>query len=167
MNLPGNVTAAVKPIAKGQNEIEIEFTATEKAPLGEFTANLIATHKKDKSTITQPVPGIGLKLDEPFRLTLQAGDGKLAKGSELKLKAVAERNPAFGAPITVTLENLPKGVTAEAATIAADQNEAEITLKAAADAEAGSTDKLSAKGEGQIGEVKFAGASTGVALTVE
>ncbi|HUG91109.1 MAG TPA: PPC domain-containing protein, partial [Planctomycetaceae bacterium] len=167
LNLPGNVTAALKPVPKGQNEVEIEFTATDKAPLGEFTANFVATHKKGDATVTQPVPGVGLKLDEPFRLTLEVGEGKLTKGGELKVKVVAARNPAFAAPISVTVDNLPKGVTAEPVTIAADAAEAEITLKAAADAEAGSTDKLAAKGEGQIGEAKFAGTSATVALTVE
>jgi hypothetical protein len=166
ISLPGNVTAALKPVPKGQNEVEIEFTAAEKAPLGEFTANLIATHKKGDTTVTQPVPGVGLKLDEPFRLTLETGEGKLAKGGELKVKVIAARNPAFAAPIAVTLDNLPKGVTAEPVTIAADAAEAEITLKAAADAEAGSFEKVIAKGEGQIGETKFSGTSAAVALMI-
>jgi hypothetical protein len=167
LSLPGNVSAALKPIPKGQNEVVLEFSAADKAPLGEFTANLVATHKKDKSTVMQPVPGIGLRLDEPFRLVLETGEGKLAKGGELRVKVVAARNPAFAASITVTLENLPKGVTAEPATIAADQTETELTLKAAADAETAAIKNLAAKGEGQIDKAKFAAASPAVSLTVE
>jgi hypothetical protein len=42
--LPANVTADVKPIEAGKNEIEITFTGTDKAPLGPFTAVLSGSH---------------------------------------------------------------------------------------------------------------------------
>ncbi|MBW3542360.1 MAG: pre-peptidase C-terminal domain-containing protein [Planctomycetes bacterium] len=165
--LPPNVTAAVPPIPKGQNEVEIAFTGTDKAPLGEFSANIIATHKKGNATLSQPVPAVGLKLDVPFRLTLDPGAAKLAKGGTLAVTAKIERNPAFAAPVTVTLENLPAGVTAQPATIAADQTEVEIPLAAGQDAAAGAVNNLSIKGEATIDKAKFAGTSPAVTLTVE
>lgn len=63
--LPGNVTAEVKPIAKDTNEITFEFKATDKAPVGTFTAVLTATIKQDKTTVTQTVPGIALTIQDP------------------------------------------------------------------------------------------------------
>ena len=61
----------------------------------------------------------------------------LAKGQTLKTKIAVDRNPAYAGPITLTFQNLPKGVTAAAAMIAAGQNEVEVELTAAADAAAG------------------------------
>jgi hypothetical protein len=63
--LPGGLTAVVKPIPKGKNEIEIVFSANDKAPIGEFTATLVATHKKAKATTTQSVPGIAIQVKKP------------------------------------------------------------------------------------------------------
>jgi len=63
--LPGNVTAEVKPIAKDTNEIVVTFKATDKAPVGTFTAVLTATIKQGKTTVTQTVPGIALTIQDP------------------------------------------------------------------------------------------------------
>ena len=63
--LPGGLTAALKPIPKGKNEIEVVFSANTKAPIGEFTATLVATHKNGKTTTTQPVPGITIHVQKP------------------------------------------------------------------------------------------------------
>ncbi len=65
--LPGGVSAAFKPIPKGKNEIEVVFSGNNKAVLGHFTATIVATHKKGKTTTTQYVPGIALKLQEPSK----------------------------------------------------------------------------------------------------
>lgn len=56
--LPPGLKVAAKPIPKGKNEAVVTISTTGKAPRGEFTATLIATHKKGKSTVTTNVPGI-------------------------------------------------------------------------------------------------------------
>src|SRR6185295_10166741 len=53
--LPVGVTAAVKPIAKGQNDVEIVFSATTQAPLGKFSVVLAGTGKKGNETVVQPI----------------------------------------------------------------------------------------------------------------
>ena len=58
IGLPPGLTITVKPIPKGKNEVQLVVTATKKVPTGEFTAALLATHKKGKTTVTQTVPGI-------------------------------------------------------------------------------------------------------------
>ncbi|HLJ11283.1 MAG TPA: hypothetical protein VKU82_08840, partial [Planctomycetaceae bacterium] len=93
--------------------------------------------------------------------------GKLAKGQTLKIKVVAERNPAYGGPITLTLQNLPKGVAASAAMIAAGQNEVEVTLTAAADAATGEVKNIIVQGDGMNGNAKLTAASPANVLNVQ
>ncbi|MDA1013923.1 MAG: hypothetical protein O3A00_05645 [Planctomycetota bacterium] len=164
--LPAGITAAIKPIPKGQNEIEIVFSATDKAPLGEFTGVINATIQQGKTTVSQVVPGIGLKLEGPFTLKTTIG-GKLKQGGELKIKVAVERNPAFTGPVAVTLQNLPKGVTVAAATIAPDKTDVEVTLKAAKDATVGAVANIVAKGDAMAGKAKLTANAPNAALTVE
>lgn len=165
--LPTTVTAAVKPIAKGQNEAVITFTATDKAALGDYTAVMTGTIKQGKTTVVQTVPGITLKLQAPMTLALVPAADKLAVGKELKAKVTVERNPALKGEVTLTFQNLPKGVTVAAAKIPADKNETEVTLVAAADAARGAVKNLSVKAEATVGKVKVSAVSPNVTLTVE
>lgn len=165
--LPGNVTAAVKPIAKGQNEAVITFTATDKAPLGDFTAVMTGTIKQGKTTVVQTVPGITLRLQAPMTLALAPATEKLTAGSELKAKVTVQRNPALKGEVALTFQNLPKGVTVAAAKIPADRNDTEVTIVAAADAAKGAINNLSVKAEVTVGKVKISAVSPNVKLTVE
>jgi hypothetical protein len=85
----------------------------------------------------------------------------------LNLKVTVERNPAFQGPVELTVQNLPKGVTAVAATIAADKTEVEIALAAAQDAQQGAVNNVTVNGGAMAGNAKLAGASPAVSLTVE
>ena len=164
--LPPGVTAAVKPIAKGTNEVEIVFAANAQAPLGQYSVVLTGTGKQANNTVVQPIPALALKLQPPFVLKPDFAGGNLAKGQTLKAKIVAERNPAYGGPITVSFQNLPKGVTAAAAMIAAGQNEVEVTLTAAEDSAVGAVPNVVVNGEGTNGNAKLTAASPATALTV-
>lgn len=165
--LPAGITAAVKPIDKDKNEIEIVFTANAQAPLGNFSGVLQGTGKKGNETVVQPAPAIRLTLRAPFSLKVDIGEGKIVKGAMLKGKVTAERNPAYNGPIVLTFANLPKGVTAAAATIPEGKSEVEIVLTAAADAQVGTIENLSAKGEGTAGGQKFAETAPNAKLIVE
>jgi hypothetical protein len=165
--LPPGVTAAVKPIAKGTNEIEISFAANAQAPLGQFSVVLVGTGKLGNNTGVQPIPALFLNLQAPFVLKPDFGGGNLAKGQTLKVKVVAERNPAYAGEIVLTFQNLPKGVTAAAATITAGQNEVEVVLTAAADAAVGAVPNIVVQGEGKNGNAKLPAASGNTALTVQ
>ncbi len=165
--LPAGISAALKPIPAGKNEIEITFSANNKAALGDFTANVNAQLKKGKNTTTQPVPSIGLTLKAPLTLKAQAAEGKLARGAQLKLTVTVERNPALKGPVVLSVANLPKGVTAKDATIAADKTEVEIILSAAQDAQQGEVKNLQVKGTATIGKVKHTTDAPALAVTVE
>jgi hypothetical protein len=69
--------------------------------------------------------------------------------------------------VAITFQNLPKGTTAAAATIAADQSEVEIPLSAAQDAAKGAAGNVTVKGDATIGDAKFSATSAPFAITVE
>lgn len=164
--LPGGITIAVKNIDKGQSEAEITISANNQAPLGDFTAGLTGTLKQGDKTAVQGL-ALRLTLSPPLSIKLDPAGGKIAKGGELILKAIVERNPAFSGPVTVTLQNLPAGVTAAPATIAADQTTVDLKLAAAADAAAATAANLTLKAEAMVGAAKFETTSAAVSLAVE
>lgn len=165
--LPAGITAAVKPIAKGTNEIDIVFTANAQAPLGEFTVVLTGAINQNGVNTTQPAPGITLRLRSPFEVAVKLDADKIARGATLKGKVTIDRNPAFKGPIALTLANLPKGVTAAPATVAEGATEAEIVLTAAADAAQGTVNNINVQGNAMNGNAKLTGTSPNITLTVE
>ncbi len=164
--LPPGITAAIKNIDKGANEVEIVFSANKDAPLGDFTAGFLGTHKKGDKTVTLPA-AIRMKLDAPMTVTLDVAGAKIAKGGELVVKAKVVRNPALTGPVVIALQNLPKGVTAPEATIPAEAAEIEVKLTAAADAAVGAVNNLEAKATATVGNSKFEVKSASATLTVE
>lgn len=139
--LPGGIALALKPIDKGQNEVVLEFTANDQAPLGPFTVVLVATHKKGNDTVAAVVPGIAYKTDVPFTVAV-AGGNKLAKGAQLPVKVTVTRNPAYTGEIKLTIDKATAGLTAAEVVIPADKSEADLVLSAAADAAAGPAPEL-------------------------
>jgi hypothetical protein len=75
-----------------------------------------------------------LRIDRPgqpdFRLRLSADALTVPRGGLVKLRLTAERLGGFALPISLQMDGLPKGVTAEGTTIAANQGAADITFKA-------------------------------------
>lgn len=165
--LPPGLTAAVKPIAKGTNEVEIVFTATAQAPVSDYTAVLIGTLKHGAETHVVAVPGIMLKMQAPMTIAAAALEPKVAKGGMLKVKVTVQRNPAFKGPVTLTFQNLPKGVTAAAAMLTPEQNEVEVVLTAAADAAVGAAANVTVKADGMGVGAAVTVTSAAVPFTVE
>jgi hypothetical protein len=164
--LPDGVQAKLQPIPKDQQAVEIVFSATGKAPLGEFTAVLLGTLTKDKKETVQPAPGVGLKLDIRLRVTAKPPAETLQRGKQLKMKVTVQRNPALTAPVMLSVENLPAGVTAEAATLPAEQIEVEILLSAAQDAQIGKWNSVKVKGDAKLEKKSFSASSAALPLTI-
>lgn len=164
--LPAGITVAAKNIDKGQNEVEITISANGQAPLGDFTAGLTGTLKQGDKTAVQGM-ALRLSLAAPMTLKLDPAGGKIAKGGSIVMKAIVERNPAFSGPVEVTLQNLPAGITAAPATIAADQTTVELKLMATADVAASTVNNLTVKGNAMSGAAKLEATSPAVALAVE
>lgn len=165
--LPGNVTAALKPIPKDKNEIEITLTANNKAPEGEFTIVLDGSLKKGKATVKQPATSLTIKLQKPFSLSVEPKTVTLKPEGKQKIKVSVERNPALAAPLDVTFKNLPAGVTAPKTTIPTDQSSVEIELTASKEAKPASAKNVTAEGQATQGKAKFAGSSGAVTVTIE
>lgn len=164
--LPQGITAAVKNINKGKGEVAITFSANGQAPLGEFTAGLQGTLKQGDKSVVQPA-ALQLKLQAPMSVSLNSGETKLTRGGELVLKVKVSRNPALNAPVNLTLQNLPKGVMAAAATAAPEASEIDVKLTATADAAAGAVNNVTIKANAAVGNAKFEATSSAIALTVE
>ena len=164
--VPAGVTIAVKPIAKGQNSVDIVISGNNKAPIGAFSAALTGTIKQGKTTVVQPI-GVGLKLDQPMAVSAVVQGDKVARGGNIKLKVTVNRNPALKAPVALTLQNLPKGVTAAAATVPADKNEVEIILNASKDAAQGTVTNITVKADATVAKAKYTANSASVKLTVQ
>ena len=165
--LPPGVTAAVKNIDKGANEVEIVFSANAQAPLGDFSGAMQGTLKQGDKTVVQTAPAIRLKLQAPMAVAADVGGGKIARGGELAVKVKVQRNPAFAGPVTLTFQNLPAGVTAAPTMLPADASEIDVKLTAAADAAQGAKADVNVKGEGMNGNAKLESVSPNVTITVE
>ncbi len=139
--LPGGITLALKPIEKGQNEVTLELTANDQAPLGPFTLVLLGNHPKANFVAAAYTPGIAYRLDAPFTVTVAAG-AKLAKGAQLPVKVTVTRNPAYTGEIKLTLDKATAGLTAAEVVIPADKSEADLILSTAADAAVGPAAEL-------------------------
>lgn len=165
--LPAGVTAAVKNIDKGANEVEIVISANAQASLGEFSGILQGTLKQGDKTVVQPTPAIRLKLQAPMTVAVDTAGGKIGKGKELVMKVKVQRNPAFAGPVNLVVQNLPAGVTAAPVMLPADASEIDVKLVAAADAAAGAKADVNVKGDGMNGNAKLESVSPNVTITVE
>jgi hypothetical protein len=153
--LPAGITAALKPIPKGASSIAITFAADNKAALAEFTTVLAGSLKKGNQTLTQPAPGIALKLEEPFQLSVVAESHKLPRKGKLKLKVTARRNPAFNGEITLACAQLPKGLSAAPVKLAVGATQQDIVVSATPDAAIGTIKNAKVQGQATIGGGRF------------
>jgi hypothetical protein len=116
---------------------------------------LEGTLKKGNQTHALPTPGVALKLEEPFHLSIAAASGKLPRKGQLRLKVTAKRNPAFNGEIALACAQLPKGITASAAKLAAGKTEQELVLSATAEAAAGAIKNVKVVAQAKVGNGKF------------
>jgi hypothetical protein len=153
--LPEGITAALKPIPKGASSVAITFAADNKAALAEFTTVLAGSLKKGAQTLTEPAPGIALKLEEPFQLSVVAESGKLARKGKLKFKVTARRNPAFNGEITLACSQLPKGLSAAPVKLAVGATQQDIVVSATPDAAPGAIKNAKVQGQATVGSGRF------------
>jgi hypothetical protein len=132
VGLPPTVPAAVKPIAKGTNEIKITLTPAANAPLGPVSVSFVGKTKfngKDYSVTSLPA---SFPVTLPFDLKVEPAPVKVLQGDKVKIKVTAARKGGYQGPIAVELRNLPANVTAPKATIDMGKTEVEIEIDVAA-----------------------------------
>ena len=153
--LPVGITAALKPIPKGATSVEIAFTARQPVALAEFTTVLEGTLKKGQSVAHSAGPR---RRSQARRAVSSVNHGRVrqaaAKG-QLRLKVTAKRNPAFNGEIALACAQLPKGITASSAKLAAGKIEQELVLSATAQAPAGAIKNVKVVAQAKVGNGKF------------
>jgi hypothetical protein len=141
------LTLAPQPLAKGlgapevkvaadQDEAQFKITASLEAPLGLSSVAFVARGKLDDKDQVFAAPVVTVEVVAPVALELQAPAVELKAGETARLQGKLVRRGSFQEPVVVKLDSLPGGVTAEAVTVAADQVEFSLELKAEASAEA-------------------------------
>jgi hypothetical protein len=132
VGFPPTVVPAIKPIAKGTNEVKVTLTPAANAPLGPISVSFNGKAKfnnKDYSVTSLPV---SFPVALPFDLKVEPSPVKVLQGDKVKIKVTAVRKGGYQGPITLEVRNLPANVTAPKATIEKDQTEAEIEITVAA-----------------------------------
>jgi hypothetical protein len=135
--LPANVTAALKNIPKGMNEVKIQLTPAAAAAVGSFPVSFVGKAKFNNKDVTATSPSAALIVALPFELKVEPSPVKVPQGDKAKIKVTAVRKGGYMGPITLAVQAPPANVTAAAATIAMGQTVAEIELTAAATAALG------------------------------
>ncbi|MBP3960704.1 hypothetical protein J8F10_36225 [Gemmata sp. G18] len=105
------------------------------------------------------------KITPGFQLALASDVFTLPRAGTLKVKVTAERFGTFQGPIIVSAADLPKGITAPAIRIAANQPNADLVLTASADA-AIATHPLRLTGLGVAGLIAYRSDTTDARLAV-
>jgi hypothetical protein len=149
MALPPNVTAAVKPVGKGTNDVQIQITAATNAATGSFNIILRGTTKfqnKDYAYYSNVIPLTVVAPKVQFELKAEPSPLLLTVGQKAKVKVTAVRKDGYMSPIDVELKNLPANVTAPKGQIPMGKNEVEIEVTAAANAAAGDKPDVNATG---------------------
>jgi hypothetical protein len=136
---PGVAMPALKPIAKGQNEMLIQLPLPPKTPLGQFLLTFTGKAKqagKDFAVLAAPLAIDVIAV--PFELSVAPAPVKVKPGETVKLKVTAVRKGGYNGPIGLEVRNLPAKVTAAKSSIAMGQTFIEVEISAAADTAPGS-----------------------------
>jgi hypothetical protein len=132
--LPANVAAALKNIAKGQNEVKITLTPAAAAALGQFPITFTGKAKVQAKEFAVNALPATLNVALPFDLQVTPAPLKIQQGGKAMLKVTATRKGGYAGPIALEVRNLPANVTAAKATIAMGQTAVDVEISAAATA---------------------------------
>ncbi len=120
------VDAAGKELLRFEGDKAVEWTAQ--------TDGVVKLRVRDRfGSRGGPEFGYRLKMTQPlpdFRLVLLSDTALVIRKGQTKIKVNVLRQGIFNDPVAITVENLPAGVTALPLVVAANQNAADLTLKA-------------------------------------
>jgi IPT/TIG domain-containing protein len=187
LGLPKTVTALPGVIKKGEKQSSIALkcesgTPPEIFPLRVSGEAMINGQKVKKfANLNVRVSGVGpgftmtqvdevpLAITEPVYFNLEAGATQvpLIRGGSAEFTVTAKRREGFKTPIILTLENLPSGVTAEAAQIREDGKHAVVKLNANEKANAGRYLNIVIVGKAKAGEREEIEQSPRISLKID
>ena len=129
-DVPAGVTLNPATIAADQTELNAPVVAAENAPLGKGTVTVTATATAQGETLTATSTVDVEVIPVPPTLAVAAPKELLVytKGEGTFTATIARRN--YNDEVTITVEDLPAGITAIPATIPPGGSEVNVTLKA-------------------------------------
>ncbi len=168
LGLPAGIAAEVKRNGNGPDETyDIVLKGPKDFAEGQHTLRYFAFAEMGTNGRAVQSGDIRLNVVTPLAATI-APAGPLAQGQTQKVKVTLARRGDDKQPVDVKFKALPAGVTAsEKTTLAADQNEIEIELTAAADAAVAKFDQLIAVATSKYAGVDITVESVPVALEVK
>jgi arylsulfatase A len=172
LGLPKVISASQAVIKKGETQASIGLKCESGAPLEVFSIRVAGEAKINDQAINQfariqaRVSGIGpgyttaqvvevpLAITEPVHFNLEVGatNVPLVRGGSAEFTVTAKRRAGFKTAIALLVENLPPGVTAEAAQIGEDNNHALVKLRASEGANVGRYLNVTIVGKAKVGE---------------
>ena len=132
--LPAGVGVLGTTIAEKAEATNVVVTAAVDAPLGPATLALMAKGKLDGKDDTLVAPLLTANVVRPAEVSLAASTVEMKAGASFELKGKLARKGPFKEPVTLKLNGLPAGVSAEPITLAPDA--AEFAFKVVATPEA-------------------------------
>jgi hypothetical protein len=137
VGLPANVTAAVKPIPKGANEVQFPLTAAANAGLGPIALAFRGQAKSGGKDFAYYSTSAKAAISLPVEMKAEPSPLTVKVGQKAKLKVSVTRRGDYKGPVDVELKNLPANVTAAKVTLAPDKTSGEVEVSAAMNAAAG------------------------------
>lgn len=132
--LPAGVAVPEAKVAADADSAPIAVNVGTDAPLGRISLGLNAKGKIGEADRTFAAPAVVLEVVRPVAVELAAAEVEIKAGATAELKGNLTRKGTFREPVTIRLDGLPGGLTAEPVTV--DPEMAEFTLTLAATAEA-------------------------------
>jgi hypothetical protein len=157
--LPVGVSASCVTVLTNQNQARLTITTSNTCPIGITPLLIFGTANVNQQAVTcqataqesviyvdqprqLPVREVVLSVIEPTHFSLTADYAaprdrilRLRQNTKENVVIKVQRKPGVTGVINLTIEGLPKGVTATIAPIPADQNQVTMTLSATAEAE--------------------------------
>ncbi|WP_169977956.1 hypothetical protein [Tautonia rosea] len=134
---PTGITAPKATLAEGATSGTVAVTAAPDAPIGPAMITFTAKGKVADVDRTFAVPAVTVTVVPPGDLSLAAPAVEIKAGESVEVTGTLTRKAPFTQEVTLSLADLPAGVTAEPVTIAGDATAFTLKLSAAADAAAG------------------------------
>jgi hypothetical protein len=132
--LPAGLAVPKASIAAKAALGNVTVNAAIAAPLGTTTLVLQAKGKLGGADRVFDIPAVTLTVVPPASLELAAPSLEIKPGATLELKGKIVRKGSFDAPVTVKINGLPAGLTANAVTVAG--KDSSYTIKVIAEAKA-------------------------------
>jgi hypothetical protein len=162
---PGGLTVPKGTIAEGATTGPVSVTAAPDAPIGPAMIAFTAKGKVNDADRVFAVPAVAVAVVPPASLALGVAEVSVKPGESAEVAGTLARKGPFTQEVTVSVEGLPAGVTADPVTVAGDASSFTITLKAAPDAAEGKGDAKT-NAAFKLGDKDYPPLSSPLAVTV-